>query len=310
MSQVHRYDEFVIKFNHPEVKGLLHEINVLKFWIRVCSFLSFTWLELISHIEWDSFFEMLIQQIDLRNEARNMKRFHDIYQDHPFIHIPKMIEATKDYIIMTYCPGVPLYTYEKTDLIYQQSYQLVMSSFLHMGSTHQFMHADLHSANILVSDHGIYLIDFGICNELSVKQLTSILSIQQYEANPEYTTISNMLSVMIRPTPKKKQLIEEVYQKYCLLFLDTKEPISFTTLFSVMIEIVRKHNVFIRGEIFSYLSTLFLLEEMSPFDKPQYSTYQALMYMKNHPFFIKECGNDLDYYLRILSKKFEKNEKK
>jgi predicted unusual protein kinase regulating ubiquinone biosynthesis (AarF/ABC1/UbiB family) len=169
------------------------------------------------------------------------------------------------------------------------------------------MHGDLHSANIIVTEKGIGLIDFGICTELSVKQLISILSIQQYESKPSFQTISNMISVMVKTVmvKTKQKLIEEVYQVYTTLFLETKEPIPFSTLFSIISKLVRTHGLMIRGEVCSYLSTLFLLEEMSPYPIPQYSTYLAIKEMKTDPFFSKECGNGLDFYLGVLSKKFK-----
>jgi hypothetical protein len=64
----------------------------------------------------------------------------------------------------------------------------------------------------------------------------------------------------------------------------------------------------IRGEIISYILNVMLLEDLSPYEKTdQYSSFMALTYMKQNPFFINECGYLIEAYYKILYKKFNKH---
>jgi ubiquinone biosynthesis protein len=163
----------VLKIKHPEVMFLSREIRVIKRVIYSLGYIPFFKGKIFRHMDWDEFFSAIEEQLDMNNEIRSMQMYETIYnsplQSH--ISIPKMIYGTRDFIVMSFCPGKHLYEFSKEDPVYQKAHNLFVSSMIHMGFIYQFMHGDIHEGNILVKENGdISIIDFGVCMKLSMEQ--------------------------------------------------------------------------------------------------------------------------------------------
>ena len=302
-------EPLVIKINHPQVSELAGEISILKNiikcmgWIPRCNF--------IFHMDWDDFFTKISDQIDMRHEASNLKRYYDIYHGNmEEITIPRYIDGSSDFIIMTYCEGRPLHLFEKIDPVYQKAHNLFTASYIHTGMCHNVMHGDVHTGNILVKDDGlISIIDFGLCLEISMEQYLGILAISKFESNPTLENCEDFVQALIHPTDLEDRpidinvLTQEFYHDFMNEYKNTVEH-TIAGVLDLMISSLRKYNVILQGTILSYFLNIILLEGLSPFsEKQQMSSLIAASYIKKHPFLKTQSAERItDYYKTMYAK--------
>ncbi|KGK98666.1 protein kinase [Methanococcoides methylutens] len=112
----------------------------------------------------DEFQDMLNKEVDLLNEARNIKRFEELFAESHDVHIPAVHDeyCTESILVMDYMEGILVKDLETTDQKTRSKYaHIISSSYLNQVYLHGFYHADPHSGNILLRDDGIAFIDFG-----------------------------------------------------------------------------------------------------------------------------------------------------
>ncbi|MGM0770405.1 MAG: ABC1 kinase family protein [Halobacteriota archaeon] len=112
----------------------------------------------------DEFQDMLNKEVNLLNEARNIKRFEEIFATERQVHIPKVHDeyCTESILVMEYMEGTLVKDLDTTDQRARARYaHIISSSYLNQVYVHGFYHADPHSGNILLRDDGIAYIDFG-----------------------------------------------------------------------------------------------------------------------------------------------------
>uniref|UniRef100_A0A8B9NNW0 AarF domain containing kinase 2 n=1 Tax=Accipiter nisus TaxID=211598 RepID=A0A8B9NNW0_9AVES len=112
-----------IKVLHP---GLVHQVQMDLFLMKMGSYIigllpGFKWLSLTEIVE--EFEKLMVQQIDLRYEARNLERFRQNFLDVDFVKFP-----------------TPLWPLVTTDVLVE-TFEVFVDNFVH---------ADLHPGNILV----------------------------------------------------------------------------------------------------------------------------------------------------------------
>ena len=312
MAQVHhctmegRTDKLVIKVKHPDAQFLREDIRVIKrlFYIAKC----FPMCKVMGNMDWDEFFDLMEQQIDMNNEKRFLMRYHKWYQHVEEVDIPEYVTGNSDLIVMTYCEGRPLSLFEKSDPVYQTAHKIFTSSLLHTLIVHYTIHGDVHEGNILVKPNGnISIVDFGICLQLSLEQMSGLYAISKYEIEPTRQHCQDMIESIIHPYSADRSdlqidtLTNELYE---LSFIELeKKTVRLKEFFTLLTVLAPKHNVLLRGNIISFLINLMLLHGLSPFtEKQDMSNLIATQYMITHPFF-KECGNKLFTYHNIAYEK-------
>ncbi|MDW7731862.1 MAG: lipopolysaccharide core heptose(II) kinase RfaY [Methanolobus sp.] len=110
------------------------------------------------------FRDLLNREIDLRNEARNIKRFRDNFEDVKEVHVPAVYDeySNESVLIMDYMEGVPVRKLSQIPAEKRKWYAKIISqSYLKQVYLDGFYHADPHSSNILIQEDGIAYIDFG-----------------------------------------------------------------------------------------------------------------------------------------------------
>jgi predicted unusual protein kinase regulating ubiquinone biosynthesis (AarF/ABC1/UbiB family) len=286
---------FALKINHP-LEDFQADIFLFRWLLWFLAFM----IPVVHHVDWKSWLDSLEQQTDMRIEAQTMKQYRHIYKSFPAIRIPSCIRYERDFILMSFEEGIPLYELKRTDLRYIQAHLLVMASFLHTGFVHHIMHGDVHEGNILVGAQGIILLDFGICFRLNMSQLTLLLS----NPHPKKKDMAQLLSVLLVNDKKDKSALATALTKeYRRLFLGHHVP-SFHDLFETISLLVEQHDFVLKSSMVTYMMNLMLLEDMSPFEScfDQMSTVLAIQMMKTIPFFRKECGSKMDGYFTMLLK--------
>jgi ubiquinone biosynthesis protein len=121
-----------------------------------------------SNFDMDSFLfefkDLLNKELDLSNEARNIKRFQANFANVDEVHVPNIYDAfsNENVLVMDYMEGTTIRKLPEMSAEKKKWYSKVIStSYLKQVYVDGFYHADPHSSNIILQDDGIAYIDFG-----------------------------------------------------------------------------------------------------------------------------------------------------
>ncbi|XP_026550848.1 uncharacterized aarF domain-containing protein kinase 2 isoform X2 [Notechis scutatus] len=144
-----------IKVLHP---GLVQQVQMDLFLMKIGS----RFLELFPGIRWlsvteivEEFEKLMIQQIDLRYEAKNLEHFHLNFKSTDYVRFPLPLHpfVTKNVLVETFEESKPISHYlhiETKRELRQKIAKMGMDMLLKMVFVDNFVHADLHPGNILV----------------------------------------------------------------------------------------------------------------------------------------------------------------
>jgi ubiquinone biosynthesis protein len=114
----------------------------------------------------------LLSELDYTTEAQNIDRFYQTYNDDPNLRIPKVYweYTTQRVLVMEQIDGIKL-----TELRHLKEEGYDLPAIANIGTEFYmkqifedgFFHADPHPANVMVSDHQIAILDFGMVGVLS-----------------------------------------------------------------------------------------------------------------------------------------------
>jgi len=174
--------DVAIKVLHPGVRdGIEHDLNLLRFFAHMLERLPFGYGEIM---KWNNisgiveeFARMLVPQLDLRNEARNIQKFNENFKDYPHVVFPKLIsgyESHPDILVESFCEGIPVDQFvrkhDPDNIEEKRLREVACDRAAHIMCTmifeHNFVHGDLHPGNILIDkDNKMVLLDCGIVSE-------------------------------------------------------------------------------------------------------------------------------------------------
>ena len=116
--------------------------------------------------------EMLLGQLDFRQEVRNQQEFGALFTAHTNIVIPKIYEelCTDDVIVMERLIGTRIPTRKHETAI-------AIASTIAASVLKGIVHADLHMGNVIFMEERVGIIDFGLMLRLSPLELDAYRSI-------------------------------------------------------------------------------------------------------------------------------------
>ncbi|KAJ3293626.1 hypothetical protein HK104_004322 [Borealophlyctis nickersoniae] len=147
--------QVAVKVLHPGVDILIS--NDLKIMHMVASLLHLLpgaeWLSFPDEVE--TFGHMMREQLDLRNEAENLRRFKNNFEKRPAVTFPEPVDdlVRQTVLVETYWDALPISKFlnSKRSVFDRELADIGLDAFLHMLVIDNFTHADLHPGNIFVT---------------------------------------------------------------------------------------------------------------------------------------------------------------
>jgi aarF domain-containing kinase len=118
----------------------------------------------------NEFGDLLRMQLDLRQEADNIRRFRENFSDDNKVMFPDLVdgfECNKDVLVMEYMEGLSLKQFckkhEGNKPLLDATCDLGVTTFCKMMFLHNFVHGDLHPGNLKFTEEGkLIVLDMGI----------------------------------------------------------------------------------------------------------------------------------------------------
>ena len=170
IGQVYKIQEiesgkiYAMKVIHPTIDS---DIKFILNMIYIFNIKNYTFFEL------DVFINNFINETDFIQEANNMIKFCEIYENNNHIIIPKVKEYSKNIIIMEYIDGENV-----TNLnIYRRSRTMLLFILFCNNNKYieNFNHGDMHFGNFKNNNNRLVVYDFGFCFQVNDDMIVEIL---------------------------------------------------------------------------------------------------------------------------------------
>tara|TARA_Y100000591_G_scaffold189799_1_gene164128 strand:+ start:3138 stop:4394 length:1257 start_codon:yes stop_codon:yes gene_type:complete len=213
--------------------------------------------------EMSEFFKNFYKQIDMINEAKNLKYFHKNYKNNPFIVIPKPIVWSKNILIMEYIEGI-LFTELKVSDYIKNKIIMILNLFIKnsMFLCNRY-HADLHNSNwsVIIENKQpkIIIYDLGFCIETTLEERTIQQKAHKSIDLNDQKTIAECLYKYLSRNPTNMDM--NTFVNYSLNFMkDNKYNLYNTQSLKYLLSNYTKNNFMIKSNIFNVIITLLLID--------------------------------------------------
>jgi len=179
--------EVAVKVLHPDIKNrFLRDLTVLRSIVNGVSWIfpQLHWLSIKESLE--EFATLMNIQVNLRNEANSLLKFHNNFREETNVVFPKpFLELCSDQVLVeSYEHGTRIgnLIQDLESIPVENRKKLAakgVNMFLKMVFRHNFVHCDLHPGNILVSDNEekLIILDPGLTASLSKKDMRNFRAV-------------------------------------------------------------------------------------------------------------------------------------
>lgn len=196
--------EIIVKVQYPQIKAeLLHDWKFINKIISII-FKFFRFPEeskdyLVDYLR--EFKETVDKETDYKQEVDNQQRFYHLYENHAFIHIPKVYAQynSNEVIVEERCQGIPLTAFMKSANEEDKKDILDKLLFFYFDSffKHGILHGDPHSGNFFVDkkygENILEVVDFGCVKSYDLSYVASLKKLILYLQEESYQNIEDIL---------------------------------------------------------------------------------------------------------------------
>lgn len=265
-------EEVIIKIQRPFIENKIKlDIYLMKFIARKVA-MRYPEMAAINIVGLtDEFADTILDELNYANEASNILRFAQMFEEEPTVHIPKLYPqySTKRLLVMEKIIGVT--PDSKTALIDAglDPDQIAINganALLTMIIRHGFFHADPHPGNIFIMPNNVVaFVDFGMVGKLRPRDMNFLVDFALGFAKRDSDMISRSLLVLcnrkfFEEEEELKFEIHEMMMRYANVPL---EMLHFSVIMQSCIDVIVKYKLQIPSGIFMLIKTLATLEKFS-----------------------------------------------
>lgn len=166
------YDKVIIKVKHPNVDNEVADFSKIVNWFTYFQSKPYFRKRFNLYFDFQEFMDNIYYQIDFNVEAKNGRKFRELYQDSPSVYIPEIINSSKGILIAEFVDKIELNSLSE----FQKSFGILNLCGFMFDSllTTNFVHGDLHCKNwAMMENHDettnkkikykLVIFDYGIC---------------------------------------------------------------------------------------------------------------------------------------------------
>lgn len=233
----------------------------------------------------DEFGESIVKELDYYNEAANIIRFQDMFQDSERVYIPKVyMEYTTKRIIVMECikgmtPDDPVKLRDAgldTNIIALNGAHALLTMILKEG----FFHADPHAGNMFIlPDNRIAFIDFGMVGVLRPRDMDFLANISIGFVRRDETAIADALIRLcgIRYFDRREDLLFSLQQMTRQYAHVPVEKLDYGKMIQECINLITKFELCIPTGIFMLAKSLATIQKVAEKLDPQIPFAQLIV---------------------------------
>ncbi|GIV33866.1 MAG: ubiquinone biosynthesis protein UbiB [Chitinophagales bacterium] len=224
------------------------------------------------------------KEMDYRNEARNIERCRQLYQNYKNFYIPKAFReySTDKVLVIEFTDGCKI-----SDVQQMRAWGLDpakvaengMSIYLTMIFEHGFFHADPHPGNVFVRQDGVIaLIDFGMVGQLTTQDKFNFAGIFISFAKQD----ARQMAMYMRRLSLEDQITDDRQFEYDLndliddfATLDVSES-NIADMISRLQKIMYDYKMRFPGGVFLIFRAFAILEGIGKQLHPHFNTYEFI----------------------------------
>lgn len=219
----------------------------------------------------DEFGESILHELDYYNEASNILRFEQMFENEPTVYIPKvfMEYTTRRLLVMERITGItpddPT-VLKANGLDTQQIALNGANALLTMILRHGFFHADPHPGNIFIMpDNVVAFIDFGMVGVLTPRDMDFLANISLGFVRRDPTAVADALIALcnVRFFKQRDELIFSLQQTTAQYSHIPIDKLDYAKMIQECINLITKYSLQIPSGIFMLVKSLATIQKVA-----------------------------------------------
>ncbi len=219
----------------------------------------------------DEFGESILRELDYNNEAANILRFQQMFENEPTVYIPKVYldYTSRRLLVMERITGItpddPT-VLKANGLDTQQIALNGANALLTMILRYGFFHADPHAGNLFIMpDNVIAFIDFGMVGVLTPRDMDFLANISLGFVKRDPTMIADSLITLcnVRFFKKRDELIFSLQQLTAQYSHVPIDKLDYAGMIQQCINLITKYSLQIPSGIFMLVKSLATIQKVA-----------------------------------------------
>lgn len=276
--------EVILKIKRPGIDKIIEiDIEIIKIIIKLLKkYLPELGIDLSEMV--NSFEQILVGELNLLNEAHNLKRFYNNFKNFKGVVIPKVYweYCNEDIIVMEKIEGTKLIDLEQIqnnnfdmEKIIKTADQAMLKQIFIDG----LFHADPHPGNIFITPAGeIAFIDFGIIGKFSGEMKNMLFDLTLAIVNKDTSRIVQIMYELnsVKDDVDEFSLKNEIYSAIDEFIDLPLKDIYIKNIFERFISLVRRFNIRVPQDYLVLLRSLVILEGVGKKVSPSFNILEEL----------------------------------